>query len=410
MNLLDTAHSAVEAVAGHRLRSLLTTLGILIGIAAVTLTVGLGQGAQERVSEQISALGSNLLIVLPGSSTSTTGVRGGAGSASTLTTRDAAALTDRTDAPDVAAVAPVTSGSATLVAGTTNWRTTLAGTTPSWTAVRDRTLVTGRFFTQAEVDAAAPVVVLGPLTAQDLFPSAASAVGRTVQVDGTPLTVVGVLAPEGTSASGTSQDDTAVLPQTTAAALLGGGARTRISTLYVEATGPAALSAAYQEVDRTLLTLHGVTPATADFTLTSQQALVSTATATAHTLTVLLGGVAGLSLLVGGIGVMNIMLVSVTERVREIGLRKAIGASPSAIRRQFVLEAGLLGVGGGVLGVALGVTGAELLPRVIGQPVDLSATATVAAVGVSLVVGLVAGVYPAHRAARLAPIDALRSQ
>lgn len=410
MNIADTLRTAVEAILGHRLRSLLTTLGILIGIAAVIVTVGLGEGAQAQVKQQISALGSNLLIITPGSSTTTTGVRGGLGSAATLTTRDATALADPAVAPDVKGVAPVSTGSATLTAGSTTWTTSIVGTTPSWLSVRSQTLTNGRFFTADEQTAGADVVVLGPLTAQEMFRFPGNAVGQTVSIDGTNLTVVGVLASSGTSATGTSQDDEAVIPQTTAASLVGSGARTRIGTLYVQAASQGQLSAAYQEVNQALLTMHGMTARSADFTLATQQSLLATATSTDRTLTILLGGIAALSLLVGGIGVMNIMLVSVTERVREIGLRKALGATPSTIRRQFILEATLLGLAGGLLGLALGAGGASLLPRLLSQPVTLSVPAALGALAVALVVGLAAGVYPAGRAARLAPIDALRSE
>jgi putative ABC transport system permease protein len=409
VNGVETFRTASEAIRSHRLRSLLTMLGILIGIAAVILTVGLGQGAQAEVRDQIGKLGSNLLIVSPGSTTSLSGIRGGRGSASTLTVRDAQALASKVDAPDVAKVAPVMTMSLPLEAGSTNWTTSVLGTTPDWIHVRARTLSAGRFLTQSDVDGAAEVVVLGPDTASQLF-GGRSAVGQSVMVNGTSLTVVGVLDSIGASI-GSSDDDQALVPRTTAATRLSSGAnRTSISALYVEATSPQSLSAAYQETNATLLALHGVTPATADFTLNSQQSLLQTATSTDRTLTVLLGGVAGISLLVGGIGVMNIMLVSVTERVREIGLRKALGATPGAVRRQFLAEASMLGLTGGVLGLALGVIGAEVLPNFLHQPVLLSPYAAVGSLVVALTIGVTAGVYPAGRAARLAPIDALRSE
>ena len=408
MNLRETMRTSWEGIRSHQLRSVLTMLGILIGVAAVILTVGLGQGAQAQVAASIDKLGSNLLVVSPGSATTTTGVRGGRGTASTLTMRDATALADPTVAPDVAAVAPVASASLALTAGTSSWTTSVVGTTPSWEDVRSRTVSSGRFLTQADLDQGNQVMVLGTTTATQLF-GQRDPVGQTVTIGGNTFTVVGELASIGSSPTA-DEDDQAILPQTTFVSRLATTAnRSTLSTLYVQASSQAALPAAYQETDQALLTLHGVTTTTADFSIASQQSLLQTATSTDKTLTVLLAGVAGISLLVGGLGVMNIMLVSVTERIREIGLRKALGATPSAVRRQFLLEAGSLGVGGGVLGVALGVVGALVLPHFLSQPVTVSVLAAAAAVAISLVIGLVAGVYPASRAARLAPIDALRS-
>jgi putative ABC transport system permease protein len=396
MNWRDTFASGLEAIRAHRLRSVLTMLGIVIGITSVILTVGLGLGAQARVSEQIDALGSNLLIVSPGSSTSSSGERGGFGTASTLTMTDASALADRSVAPDVADLAPVVTSSAALVAGTTNWTSSLVGTTTSWLPVRNRTLSAGRFFTAGETD----VVVLGQDTAGELF-GRRSAVGQRVTVAGRPMTVVGVLASTGES----SEDDLALTTLDQARSLTG-TASAAVSTIYVQAVDESTLSAAYQEVDALLRNLHGDT----DFSIATQESLLETANATNETLTILLGGIAAISLLVGGIGVMNIMLVAVTERVREIGLRKALGATPAGIRRQFLVEAGVLGACGGMLGAALGIAGAFVLPDLIGQPVNVSVVAVGLAIGVSLAIGIGFGVYPASRAARLTPIDALRSE
>jgi putative ABC transport system permease protein len=409
MSWAETLRTGLSAIAAHRLRSVLTMLGIIIGVSSVILTVGLGQGAQDKVRDQISALGSNLLVVSPGSSTSSSGVRGGFGSASTLTLQDAVSIADRSVVPEVARVAPTTGSQTSLVAGTTNWTTQLAGTTPSWLDVRSRTLQSGRFFTQDEVDRRAKVVVLGSDTASELF-GGRSAVGQVVTADGTSLTVIGVLDASGSSSEGTSsQDDTAVLPISTAQAL-SGATTDAVSTIYVEGRSEATLGAAYAEITSLLLNLHDVSADEADFTVTSQESLLETANSTNKTLTVLLGGIAAISLLVGGIGVMNIMLVSVTERVREIGLRKALGATPAVIRRQFLVEASLLGLAGGLIGVLLGALGAQVLPSLIDQPVSLSALAAAAAIGTSLALGIGFGVYPASRAARLTPIDALRSE
>jgi len=409
MSWVETFRTAADAVRSHRMRSLLTMLGIVIGISSVILTVGLGQGAQDQVKQQISALGSNLLIVSPGSSTSSSGVRGGFGSSTTLTLQDADAIGDRTAVPDAARVAPVSSGSASLTVGETNWTSSLVGTTAAWPGVRARTLAQGRFFTADEVTSGADVVVLGPDTAAELFTTPESPVGQTVSVDGTPLTVIGVLAASGSSSSGSSEDDQAIVPISTQKRLTG-STTAAVSTIYVEATSEDTLSAAYQEINALLLNAHGVTAASADFTVSSQQSLVETANSTNRTLTVLLGGIAAISLLVGGIGVMNIMLVSVTERIREIGLRKALGATPAVIRQQFLVEASLLGLAGGIVGVLIGYVGSFVLPSLIDQPVSLSVLATVAALGTSLALGIGFGVYPAGRAARLTPIDALRSE
>jgi putative ABC transport system permease protein len=409
---VETIRTGLSAVRSHRMRSILTMLGILIGIAAVILTVGLGEGAQQQVGSEISALGSNLLIVSPGSTTSTTGVRGGFGSASTLTTADASALADRTTAPDIKAVAATTSTSAQLTAASTNWTTSVVGTTPSYLSVRARSVNEGRFLTAHDVATNAAVVVLGSDTASELF-GARPPVGQSVTIGDVPFQVVGVLASVGSgSSSTTDQDDEAVVPITTAATrVVGGTSRTSVSDIYVEASSKATISAAYQEADAELLTLHSIsTPTDADFSIASQQSILSTATSVDSTLTVLLGGIAGISLLVGGIGVMNIMLVSVTERIREIGLRKALGATPQAIRRQFLVEASTLGFAGGVLGVGLGLIGAVVLPHVISDPIVISPTAAIGAIAVAVAIGIGFGVYPASRAARLAPIDALRSE
>jgi putative ABC transport system permease protein len=408
MSWAETLRTALEAISARRLRSVLTTLGILIGIAAVMLTVGLGQGAQQTVRDQIGKLGSNLLIVSPGSTT-TAGLRGGRGSASTLTTRDAAMLSDPSVAPDIAALAPVTTSSQSVVAGTTNWTTQVVGTTPSWFPVRSRTAAEGRFFTSAEESAAAQVAVIGTTTASELF-GRRSPVGQSVTIGGSSYSVIGVLDSIGSSTS-SDEDDTVVIPGTTyAARLTSTGNAASISTLYLKATSQQSLSAAYQEAHAALLVSHGVTAASADFTISSQESLVATATSTDRTLTILLAGIAAISLLVGGIGVMNIMLVSVTERIREIGLRKALGATPRAVRRQFLTEASALGLAGGVLGLALGYAGARLLPSLIDQPVSIEPYVAVGALLISLAIGIGAGVYPATRAARLAPIDALRSE
>ena len=295
-----------------------------------------------------------------------------------------------------------------LTAGTENWTTSIVGTTPSWLGVRARTVVSGRFFTESELSSSAKVAVIGSTTAENLF-GVRDPVGQTLTAGGIQLTVIGELNTAGSTVGG-DQDDQLVIPSTTWATAFSTAGGSSVSAIYLEARSGDDLSAAYQEATNALLTSHGVTATTADFTVSSQASLVQTATSTTQILTVLLGGIAAISLLVGGIGVMNIMLVSVTERIREIGLRKALGATPGAILRQFLVEASLLGLVGGVLGIVVGVIGALLLPAVIGYTVSLSVGATLTALAVSLIIGVLAGVYPARRASRLAPIDALRTE
>ena len=294
MSWLETIRTGLSTLRSHRLRSGLTMLGILIGIAAVILTVGLGQGAQEQVNARIGALGTNLLVVTPGSSTGSGGVRGGAGTATTLTVQDATALSSTVVAPDIAAVAPTVQRSQTLDTPSANWTTTVVGTTPDWLSVRARQMQQGRFLTDADLRSDASVTVLGATTAAQLFDT--DPVGQTVSLNGLPMTVVGVLQPSGSN-GGANQDDQALVPLTTAQQrLLGGAARTSVQAIYLEATGPDTLSAAYQEANAELLSLHHITTAAdADFVIASQQSLLDTAASVARTLTVLLASVAGIS-------------------------------------------------------------------------------------------------------------------
>jgi putative ABC transport system permease protein len=407
----DTFRTATEAVRTHRLRSALTMLGILIGITAVVLTVGLGQGAKAQVQDDIDQLGTNVLVVSPGSSTSTAGERGGFGTASTLTRQDAGSLVSTVAAPDVAAVAPVSTTSGSLAAGSTNWTTTLTGATPAWQEVRSRDVTSGRFITAKDEHDAAAVVVLGPDTASELFGAIADPVGESVTYNGVKLEVIGVLE-ELSSSESASNNDLAIVPLSTyTQRLVGGSTRESVSSIYVKAGSADTLSAAYQEVDALLLNRHQITNASdADFSIATQQSILETASSVDDTLTLMLAGIAIIALLVGGIGVMNIMLVSVTERIREIGLRKAIGARPRLIRRQFLVEASLLGLAGGVLGVVIGLIGAVLIPAFSDSRVIVSVPSIVAALAVAVGIGVGFGVYPASRAARLAPIDALRSE
>jgi putative ABC transport system permease protein len=409
VNFVETLRTGLDAIRSHRLRSGLTMLGILIGIAAVILTVGLGLGSQQQVGQQISSLGSNLLIVSPGSST-TSGVRGGFGSASTLTVDDANALASTVAAPDIGAVAPVKSTSLSVTANSTNWTTSVVGTSADWATVRSRTLSDGAFFTAADVADQSAVAVLGSETATELF-GRTDVVGQTVTINNVDFSVVGVLAAAGSDSS-TNLDDQVLAPISTVAnRVVGGTNKSAVSTIYIQAASADQLSAAYQEADALLLTRHNITgSSTADFSIASQQSLLSTVTSVSKTLTILLTGIAALSLLVGGIGVMNIMLVSVSERTREIGLRKALGAPPGAIRRQFLVEATILGLAGGILGAAVGIAGARFLPSLLSTQIVVSPSAVGGSIAIAVVIGIVFGVYPATRAARLAPIDALRSE
>jgi len=402
----ETLRSGLEAIASHRLRSGLTVLGILIGIAAVIMTVGLGEGATSSVNSAVSALGTNLLIVSPGSST--TGlVRGGFGSESTLTYANAVALADKVDCPDIAGVAPQTQTPGTLVAGEENWTTTVYGTTPAYLSVRNRSVAEGSFFNNAELNTDQNVVVLGQTTAEEL--GLFSPVGEDITINDIPFTVIGVLNSAGSSSTSTNLDDMALVPITTAQEELTGSVS--VSSIYLEAGSSSSMGAAYDEATDELLNLHGINdPTNADFTITSQSSLDSTLTSVDNTLTILLGGIAAISLLVGGIGVMNIMLVSVTERVREIGLRKALGATPKVILRQFLVEASTLGLAGGILGAVLGIVGAEVIPHFISNKIAISGLASIGAIAAAMVIGVVAGVYPALRAAQLPPIEALRTE
>jgi len=405
MNLWRTFDTGMHGLLGHRLRSVLTTLGILFGVAAVICTVGIGTASADSVNSRIAALGTNLLTV-SGGSTVSFGVRGGAGSADTLTMNDVTGLEDKQDAPDIAAVAPVVSGSATLVSTSTNWSTTVQGSTPGWLETNARTLSAGTFFTSQQVQKHAQVVVLGETTAAEL----GVGVGNQVSISGAPFEVIGLLTASGSSGF-TNNDDLAVIPITTAQDQVTGGSPNSVQRILLSATSAGTIGSAYDEADQLLLqTHHIITTTAADFTITSPTTLASTAASVTTTLTILLASVAAISLLVGGIGVMNIMLVSVTERTQEIGLRKALGATPRDLLRQFLIEASTLSFVGGVLGVGAALLAGVLVPRLANIAVTITAAPVIIAVAVAAGVGLIFGVYPAVRAARLAPIAALRAE
>jgi putative ABC transport system permease protein len=402
LSLLKTIETGLRSLLGHRLRSVLTTLGILFGVAAVIATVGIGQASSDSVTARITSLGTNLLTITAGSTVSA-GVFGGAGSANTLSMSDVQGLQDRESAPDIAAVAPVSQGRATLVDGSTNWSTTVSGSTDGWLVTNTRTMGSGTFFNANDVATRTQVIVLGSTTAANL----GAGVGDIVLVKQIPFQVIGILASAGSQGFG-NQDDLAVVPFSTAQdELFGGG----VQRILLSATSASTIGSAYLEANQILLQTHHITnPSQADFTITTQTQVLSTAQAVTQTLTILLASVAAISLLVGGIGVMNIMLVSVTERTSEIGLRKALGATPFDLFRQFVIEAGMLTALGGLLGVATGLAVGYIVPRAANIAVHITPLPVLVAVGVAVAVGLVFGVYPALRAARLAPIEALRAQ
>jgi putative ABC transport system permease protein len=405
----QTLRVAIESLADRRARSALTVLGILIGIAAVILTVGLGQGAQSTITSQLSSLGTNLLVITPG--TTATGTRAGLSSPSPLTLADADALANHLDAPSVSAAAPVAQSNDPMLAATNSVTAPVIGTTHAWLTARARTIASGQGLTNGDLNTDAHHIVLGSQLAQSLFPGG-SAIGRTVVVKGVPFTVTGQLNTAGSTADA-NQDDLALIPITTdqsvfgAADLQTGG----LNQILLSARSSQAMSAAYQETDALLLQLHHITgPAQTDFTIIPQTSLLSSRAQITKTLTVLLAGIAAIALLVGGIGVMNIMLVSVTERIHEIGLRKALGATPQAILRQFLIEASLLGLAGGLAGVTIGIGMAVAVTHLISQPITISPPAILVSLIVAASVGLGFGVYPASQAAKLAPIEALRSE
>jgi putative ABC transport system permease protein len=404
MSLWKTIETGLRGLAGHRLRSILTTLGILFGVAAVITTVGIGQASADSVNARISSLGTNLLTISPGS-TFTGGVFGGGGTANSLTMDDVRGLSDAQNAPDVAAVAPVVQTRKSLISTTSNWSTNVQGSSPGWLLANARTVGSGRFFTDADVRSHGQVVVLGTTTAANL----GVGIGDAVTIGPAQFQVIALLAASGGQGF-TNGDDTAVVPITTAQDELTGGNANSVSRILLSARSADTVGSAYQEANQLLVNSHHVGSGSPDFTIQSQSTFLSTAQSVTTTLTILLASVAAISLLVGGIGVMNIMLVSVTERTSEIGLRKALGARPVDLLRQFLFEAAALSLVGGLLGVLLGLGAGVLLPRVSSIAVTITPAPVLVAVTVAAAVGLVFGVYPAMRAARLAPIEALRAQ
>ena len=412
MNFFEALSLAAQGIYANRLRSSLTMLGILIGVGAVILLVAVGNGATAAVNARIQGLGSNLLIIVPGAVQSG-GVQQGFATGASLSYQDYQALGDQSQAPDVVAAIALLNSRAQVTYQGANWNTSINGTTPEFPSVRAYSVSDGDFFTADDVTSQRRVAVIGPTVAQNLF-AGVEPVGQQIKINRQTFTVVGVFDSKGSSAAaaGTNQDDLIAIPITAAWAYLFGGRNKNVSTIYVEAAS-SDTTAAQQEVSSILLAQHKISdPAQADFRVSTQQDIAATATQTTNILTLLLGAIAAISLVVGGIGIMNIMLVTVTERTREIGIRKAIGAKRRDILLQFLIESMFLSAVGGLLGILVGTVGANLLPRfVTSLPVPVvSGPSVVLAFGVSVGIGLFFGIYPANRAAVLHPIEALRYQ
>jgi putative ABC transport system permease protein len=400
VSAIEMVRLALSRLRTSRLRTFLTMLGVIIGVASVVALGGVGQGATSGITSRLQGLGTNLLTVSPGSTTSGF-TRSAAGSATTLTEDDATAIARL---GDIAAVEPEVSTQGFLVSGDSNTTTTILGTTPAYPEVRAYDIAQGSFFNDASVDNALRVVVLGATTASDLGIEG-DAVGRTITITGVPFQVVGVLATKGSSGA-FSQDDQAIIPITTARAYFSSGDTVR--SIGVSVADASRIEVAKASIAALLQTRHGVTSTTRDFTISDQAQLLETFSSVGVTLALLLGGIASISLLVGGIGIMNIMLVSVRERTREIGIRKAIGARGRDILAQFLIEALVISLIGGAIGIAAGLLVSVAISTFAGWAVSFSPATILAAVGFSIAVGVVFGVWPARQAARLDPIAALR--
>jgi putative ABC transport system permease protein len=413
MNLAKTVRTALTALTTNKMRSALTVLGIIIGVAAVVSLVSVGRGSQASITSNIESLGTNLIFVRAGAS-SQGGVRGAAGSASTLTLEDAEALVDSELAPAVAAVAPQVSTFGQVVAGTENINSQILGVTPEYQSVRNYQVADGEFISDAQVEARSMVAVLGSNVAATLFGDT-SPVGEYIKINGRQFKVIGVLQSKGSTGLG-SQDDVVIAPITTVQYRLSMGRTAsggkNVQTINVQAVSAGQVDAAIQQITAILEQRHNITNGEDDFTVSSQQETITALQESTQTWVILLGAIAGISLLVGGIGIMNIMLVSVTERTREIGIRKALGAKRGNILLQFLIEAALMSLIGGGLGVLVGwgishlISGLSLGGTTINTV--MSADIPIMAVCVSAAIGIIFGLYPAYRAARLNPIEALR--
>ena len=405
---METHELIIESFATltvNKLRTGLAILGIVIGIGSVIALVSLGQATQQSVQNQIQALGANLLTVIPAAARSG-GVQGAIGGGTTLTLDDAKAIQTSSQITTIKNVSPEISRRSQVTTGSTNTNTQIIGTTAVYADVHKVTVENGVFITQQDEDSMAKIAVLGPQAATDLFGNGVSPIGQTIRISGKSFTVVGTTAAKGGSGF-QNQDDVIYIPLSTAQKQVFG--ISNVSTIALEAKSPDVMTAAQNEVGYLLLARHKFNdPTQADFSIFSQQDILNTASATTGTFTSLLSGIAAISLLVGGIGIMNIMLVTVTERTREIGLRKALGATKKIITIQFLTESIILTVTGGIIGVLLGILASFTISKVMNFPFVISASSVFLAFVVSGGIGVLFGWYPAHKAAELQPIEALR--
>jgi len=400
MRLVATTIIAFRALRRNKMRSVLTALGMIIGVGAVIAMVSIGNGAKVQVEASISSLGNNIISVFPGTMT-TGGARGGWGSASTLTAEDALAIQQQISG--VVGVSPEVRDRQQVLANGLNWNTSIQGQSPDFPSIRDWGMAEGIFFTDLDVRSTAKVAVIGQTVADQIFPGS-SPIGQTLRIRNIPFKIMGVLKPKGFNYFGSDQDDTVIIPYTSAMRRV--ARRTNLSSIIIQAATQDQMTNIQQEItDLLQQRRQGREP---DFTVRNQMELAQAATATTRTMTALLGAIAGVSLIVGGIGIMNIMLVSVTERTREIGIRLAIGAHDHDIRLQFLIEAMVLSLMGGVLGILLGIGASQIASLLNGWPVQVSTASVVIAFVFSGAVGIGFGFYPAHKAAQLDPIEALR--
>jgi putative ABC transport system permease protein len=403
MKILNIILSAFRALQRNKMRSFLTMLGIIIGVSAVIAMLAIGQGAEYSVKQQIAALGTNVLMVYPGAQQQA-GVRSGAGSATTLTEDDALAISRECLA--VQYISPGAFAGGQVIAGNLNWSTSVQGVGSDYLEIRQWPIEYGDFFTDQDIKAAAKVCILGKTVADNLFPEA-SPVDQTIRIRSVPFKVVGVLTKKGQNAMGQDQDDVILAPYTTVLKRLSHFPNLRF--ILVSATSLKDISAAQTQISALLRMRHKIQPYDGDdFTIRNQTDLAATATATTEVLTILLASIASVSLLVGGIGIMNIMLVSVTERTREIGIRMSIGARARDILTQFLIEALVLSLLGGITGIILGVVGSNVISSIAKWPTIITAFSIILSFGFSIAIGIFFGFYPARKAAMLNPIDALR--